>query len=713
MTAGVANFTGCAITKAGTGYTLTASSNPAHTAPANANAFNITAGAASTIAVSSGSGQSATVGGAFTSPLVALVTDANGNPISGATVTFTPPGSGASATIGGGNTAVTNASGLATSGTLTANTTAGAYNVTAAATGTNTVNFSETNNPGTATKLTFTTQPTAGQNIQATGTGTFNVSVAVQDASGNTETGDNATTVTLAINNNPSGGVLTCTGGLGPQTVAAGVANFTGCAITKAGTGYTLTASSNPARTAPTNANAFNITAGTATALTFTTQPTSGQNIQATGTGTFNASVAVQDANGNTETGDNATTVTLAIGSNPSLGVLTCTGGLGPKTVTAGVANFTGCAITKTGTGYLLTATSGALTVPLNANAFNITAGTATALTFTTQPTSGQNIQATGTGTFNASVAVQDANGNTETGDNATTVTLAIGTNPSAGVLTCTGGLGPKTVTAGVANFTGCAITKTGTGYTLTASSNPAHTAPTNANAFNITAGTASTIAVSSGSGQSATVGAAFSSPLVALVTDANGNPVSGATVTFTPPGTGASATIGGGNTAVDQRQWPRHLGDPDGQHHSRRPVQHLCRGHRHQLGELLRDEQGCWNFLRPAEQHHSGGQCLQRHTDIDIWRHRGGCPRPYDRRSELEQCHCQLGKRRRSDLGQGDIHGNDRKRRCGDLVRTQLVGNKRIDRDHRHPQSQYQCPNCQCERVVRRGHHWCTRQDQ
>ncbi len=99
------------------------------------------------------------------------MTDANGNPISGATVTFTPPGSGASATISGGNTAVTNAGGLATSGTLTANTTAGAYGVTAAATGTTTATFSETKNPGPATKLTFTTQPTAGSNIQATGTG--------------------------------------------------------------------------------------------------------------------------------------------------------------------------------------------------------------------------------------------------------------------------------------------------------------------------------------------------------------------------------------------------------------------------------------------------------------------------------------------------------------------------------------------------------------
>ncbi len=149
------------------------------------------------------------------------------------------------------------------------------------------------------------------------------MSVAEQDANSNTETGDNATTVTLAINNNPSAGVLTCTntGGL-TVTVASGVANFTGCAITKTGAGYSLTASSTPTHTAPANANAFNITAGTATNLTFTTQPTAGSNIQATGTGNFNTSVAEQDANGNTQTGDNTTTVNLAINNNPSAGVL-------------------------------------------------------------------------------------------------------------------------------------------------------------------------------------------------------------------------------------------------------------------------------------------------------------------------------------------------------------------------------------------------------
>ncbi len=126
---------------------------------------------------------------------------------------------------------------------------------------------------GAATKLAFSTQPTVGQNIQATGTGTFSASVSVQDANANTvTTATNA--VTLAIGTNPSAGVLACTntGGLTVNAVA-GVASFTGCSITKAGTGYTLAATSSPVLTPPVNANAFNITAGSASQLAFTTQP--------------------------------------------------------------------------------------------------------------------------------------------------------------------------------------------------------------------------------------------------------------------------------------------------------------------------------------------------------------------------------------------------------------------------------------------------------
>ena len=61
----------------------------------------------------------------------------------------------------------------------------------------------------------------------------------------------------------------------------------------------------------------------------------------------------------------------------------------------------------------------------------------------------------------------------------------------------------------------------------------------------------AHTLTATSGSGQSAMVGAAFANPLVATVTDQYGNPVSGVTVTFTPPASGASGTFTTSATAV------------------------------------------------------------------------------------------------------------------------------------------------------------------
>jgi adhesin/invasin len=65
-------------------------------------------------------------------PLVAKVTDANGNPVSGVTVSFMPRGVGASCSFAGGvNTAVTDVNGLATSVPITANGITGFYFVEA------------------------------------------------------------------------------------------------------------------------------------------------------------------------------------------------------------------------------------------------------------------------------------------------------------------------------------------------------------------------------------------------------------------------------------------------------------------------------------------------------------------------------------------------------------------------------------------------------
>ena len=109
---------------------------------------------------------------------------------------------------------------------------------------------------GTASKLAFTAQPsttTAGANISPA------ITVAVEDASGNVITTDNATQVTLAITSGTgtTGAVLS---GTKTVTVAAGVATFSTLNINLAGTGYTLTATSSPAYTTATSGT-FNITA--------------------------------------------------------------------------------------------------------------------------------------------------------------------------------------------------------------------------------------------------------------------------------------------------------------------------------------------------------------------------------------------------------------------------------------------------------------------
>src|SRR5213076_161266 len=135
---------------------------------------------------------------------------------------------------------------------------------------------------------------------------------------------------------------------------------------------------------------------------------------------------------GNTATGFTGN-VTVAIGTNPGSGTLA---GTATVAATAGVASFANLSINKVGTGYTLTATgAGSAT----SAAFNITAGTATQLVFSVQPsseTAGASI------TPAVQVTAQDAQGNTATGFTGN-VTVAIGTNPSSGTLS-----GTKTVAA-------------------------------------------------------------------------------------------------------------------------------------------------------------------------------------------------------------------------------------------------------------------------
>ena len=78
--------------------------------------------------------------------------------------------------------------------------------------------------------------------------------------------------------------------------------------------------------------------------------------------------VSIEDAEGNVVT-TNTSSVTLAIGTNPGVGALSCT--TNPKPAVAGVATFAGCKISLAGTGYTLTATDGSLTA--TSATFNVT----------------------------------------------------------------------------------------------------------------------------------------------------------------------------------------------------------------------------------------------------------------------------------------------------------------------------------------------------
>jgi hypothetical protein len=125
--------------------------------------FTINPGAAAAVSVFAGSGQSAPINTAFATALQAKVTDASSNPLSGVTVTFQAPASSASGTFANGQTsttASTNASGIATATTFTANSIAGPYNVTASVVGVGTpATFALTNNAAAVVSILTTRLP--------------------------------------------------------------------------------------------------------------------------------------------------------------------------------------------------------------------------------------------------------------------------------------------------------------------------------------------------------------------------------------------------------------------------------------------------------------------------------------------------------------------------------------------------------------------------
>jgi hypothetical protein len=301
--------------------------------------------------------------------------------------------------------------------------------------------FSITPAPGS--QLAFTVDPTTQTAGAIMGPA---VEVTALDQFGNTANGFTGN-VTVMIGTNPNGGLLE-----GTTTVAAvrGVATFSDLRITTVGAGYQLQAASGTL-TSPLS-TAFSITPGPGSQLIFTVQPTT----QTAGATISPAvEVTVQDQFGNTATGFTEA-VTVMLEPNVWGGMLE-----GTTTVAAvrGVATFSDLHIDTVGEGYSLVAMSGSLT-QATSNAFQIDPAPASQLAFTRQPSNASffldPIEVSALDLFGATVT-------TFTDD----VTVAIGTNPSGGVLF---GTLTRAAVDGVATFNDLIINRTGLGYTLTAS---------------------------------------------------------------------------------------------------------------------------------------------------------------------------------------------------------------------------------------------------
>jgi len=364
----------------------------------------------------------------------------------------------------------------------------------------------------TPSQLAFTTQPANG----TAGSPLANVAVSVEDANGNVVPGS---TASVTISSTP-GGVG------GTTTVAAvnGVATFSNLVFTKAGS-YTLTAASTGLTGA--TSNSLTIAAGAATMSAYTTPPANGT----AASPLANVVVSVEDANGNVVPGS---TASITITSTPA-------GVSGTTTVTAvnGVATFSNLVFTKAGS-YTLTSAGTGLT-SATSNSFTIAAGAATTLAFTVQPT---NAIAGAAITPAVQVSIEDANGNVvTTATNA--VTIAIGTNPGGGTLS---GTATAAAVAGVATFSTLSIDKTGTGYTLAASS--AGFTGATSTAFNVTPGTPAKLAFTV-QPTNVVAGAAIAPAVQVSIEDAKGNVVTSDTSSVSITISAGGAFSGSSTTTV------------------------------------------------------------------------------------------------------------------------------------------------------------------
>ncbi|MCY1017609.1 beta strand repeat-containing protein [Pyxidicoccus sp. MSG2] len=437
---GVARFSAVHVQKAGTGYTLKATSGSLP--EATSSTFAITPAAAARLAYVTGPGAS-TAGEAISPAVQVELLDAYGNRAASTATVAVALGANPGSTMLHGTLSVAAVAGLATFSNLSINVAALDYTLVVTSgqlESVASVTFDVAS--AAAAALAFTAQPSnavAGEALAPA------VEVTIRDAFGNTvPSTDN---VTLAL----EGGAGAVLGGTVTVAAVNGVARFSAVHVQKAGTGYTLKATSGSLPEA--TSSTFAISAAAAAKLVVTREPSNG-----TAGAALNPGMRVSILDGFDNLTASTASVTVALATNPAGGVLL---GTVTESAVAGVATFGAVRLEKAGTGYSLRATADGLSDATSAS-FDIAPAAAASLAFSSQPTNG----VAGQSLAAFEVTLSDAYGNVA--NSSASVTLALGANPGGGTL---GGTVTVAAVAGVARFTAVNIQKAAAGYTLRATS--------------------------------------------------------------------------------------------------------------------------------------------------------------------------------------------------------------------------------------------------
>ena len=445
-------------------------------------------GDAANIAVTA-SPETITADGSSISIITARVTDANGNPLAGATVDF-------GTTLGtvDPTSATTNADGVATT-TLTAATTTGTATVSATSGGANgstTVAFVA----GAPANIAVTADPST---ITADGGSTSTITAVVTDANGNPVAGAEVS----------FGTTLGTVDEIG-TTDANGVATATLTASTTAGTA-TVSATSGGAS----GSTDVAFVAGPAANVAISADPAT---LPANGSSTSTISALVTDANGNPVAGE-------------SVSFGTTLGTINPATATTDENGLATATLTSTTTADTATVSATANGIAASTDV-PFLAGGPSNVAVTADPTT---LTADGTSTSSISALVTDENGNPLSGQE---VTFA----------TTDGTIAPSSATTDANGVATATLTSSTTAGTATVNA----TADSAVGSVDVTfaAGAPATIVVTADP-ESLTADGTSTSSVTAMVTDANGNPVAGAEVSFVTTEGSIAATATTDNTGT------------------------------------------------------------------------------------------------------------------------------------------------------------------